>query len=97
MGQVVWSKRSTLSLKKIWKFYAKKLKTVSGANSVVIGIKKTGDALSVNILHQTEENLKSNQFRAVYKHFKIIYKVKDNRVLILQIFDSRQNPKKLES
>ena len=97
MGQVVWSKRSTVNLKKIWTFYVKKLKTVSGANSVVNGIKKTGDALTVDVVHQTEENLKSNQYRAVYKHFKIIYKVKDNRVLILQIFDSRQNPKKLKS
>ena len=97
MGQVVWSKKSTVNLKKIWDFYDKKSKTVSGANSVVNGIKKTGDALGIDVLHQTEENLKPNQYRAVYKHFKIIYKIKDNRVLILQIFDSRQHPKKLKS
>ncbi|WP_069675591.1 type II toxin-antitoxin system RelE/ParE family toxin [Formosa sp. Hel1_33_131] len=97
MGQVVWSKRSTINLKRIWNFYVKRLKTVSGANSVINGIKKTGDALSIDVLYQTEENLKSNQYRAVYKHFKIIYKIKDNRVLILQIFDSRQTPDKLKS
>ena len=97
MGQVVWSKRSTINLKRIWNFYVKRLKTVSGANSVINGIKKTGDALSIDVLYQTEENLKLNQYRAVYKHFKIIYKIKDNRVLILQIFDSRQTPDKLKS
>ena len=97
MEPVVWSKRSVLNLKKIWEFYAKELNTISGANSVIIGIKSTGDALSVDVLHQKEENLKPNQYRAIYKHFKIIYKIKDNRVLILQIFDCRQNPIRLKS
>ena len=97
MEPVVWSKRSVLNLKKIWEFYAKELNTISGANSVIIGIKSTGDDLSVDVLHQKEENLKPNQYRAIYKHFKIIYKIKDNRVLILQIFDCRQNPIRLKS
>jgi len=95
MEKVIWSKRSVESLKKIWNFYVYKLNTVSGANSIVDGIRKTGDNLSVNILHQTEEYLKPNQYRTVYKHFKIVYIVKNNQVQILQIFDSRQNPKKI--
>ena len=80
----------------IWDFYVKTLQTVSGARSVVNGIKKTGDSLSTIALHQTEENLKSDHYKAVYKHFKIIYKIKNNRVLILQIFDARQDPNKLK-
>lgn len=73
------------------------METVSGARSVVNGIKKTGNSLTTIALHQTEENLKSDQYRAIYKHFKIVYKIKNNRVLILQIFDARQNPNKLNS
>ena len=46
MGEVVWSKKSINSLKMIWDFYVKTLQTVSGARSVVNGIKKTGDSLS---------------------------------------------------
>ena len=92
--EIIWSKRSVSNLKKIWKFYAKE--TIFGANSIIKGIKKKGDSLSSNILHQTEENLRPDQYRAVYKYFKIVYKVKNNQVWILQIFDARQNPNKLK-
>jgi len=95
MEQVIWSKRSVINLRKIWNFYALELETITGANIVVKGIKKTGDALSINFLHQTEKYLKPNQFRVIYKHFKIIYIVKNNKILILQIFDSRQKPIKI--
>lgn len=93
--EVKWSKRSIANLKKIWKFYAEE--TITGADRVVKGIKKKGDSLTPNILHQTEENLKPDQYRAIYKYFKIVYKTKNNQVWILQIFDARQNPKKLKS
>ena len=92
--EVKWSKRSVANLKSIWKFYA--VETITGANSIVKGIKKKGDSLTPNILNQTEEYLKPDQYRAVYKYFKIVYKIKNNQVWILQIFDTRQDPKKLK-
>lgn len=92
--EVKWSKRSVTNLKKIWKFYAKE--TITGANKITKGIKRKGDALTPNILHQTEENLRPDQYRTVYKNFKIVYKVKSNQVWILQVFDARQHPKKLK-
>ncbi|MFV0238205.1 MAG: type II toxin-antitoxin system RelE/ParE family toxin [Flavobacteriales bacterium] len=94
---VVWSKRSVTNLKKIRDFYIKSLKTVTGANSIIKGIKQTGDALTPNILHQTEENLKLDQYRVIYKHFKIVYKVRGGEVWVLQVFDARQDPRKLKS
>ena len=94
MERVIWSKRTARNLNKIWRFYAKK--TISGADSIVKGIKNTGDALVPNVLHQTEENLRADQYRVIYKHFKIVYKVKNNQILILQIFDARQEPNKLK-
>ena len=93
--EVKWSKRSVANLRKIWKFYA--LETISGAQSIVKGIKKKGDSLTSNILHQTEDNLEPDQYRAIYRYFKIVYKIKNNQVWILQIFDARQDPKKLKS
>ena len=92
--EVIWSKRAVANLKLIWRFYEQR--SLSGANKIVQGIKKKGDSLSPNILHQTEENLQPNQYRAIYKYFKIIYMIKNNRVLILQIFDARQDPDKLK-
>jgi len=92
--EVIWSKRAVHHLKLIWKFYEKR--SLSGANNIVNGIKKKADSLAPNVLHQTEENLQPNQYRAIYKYFKIIYIVKNNRVLILQIFDARQDPDKLK-
>lgn len=91
--EVIWSKRSVENLRLIWEFYKKR--SLSGANKMVQGIKTKGDSLSPNILHQREENLQPNQYRAIYKYFKIIYMIKNNQVLILQIFDARQNPDKL--
>ena len=92
--EVIWSKRVVENLRIIWKFYKKH--SLIGANKIVQGIKTKGDSLSPYILHQTEENLQPNQYRAIYKYFKIIYMIKNNQVLILQIFDARQDPDKLK-
>lgn len=91
--EVIWSRRAIKSLKAIWEFYNQH--SHSAAVKMVNGIKKKGDALSTRVLHQSEEHLQLGQYRAVFKYFKIIYKVENDRVLILQIFDARQNPDKL--
>lgn len=92
--EVIWSKRAVQNLKLIYDFYKKH--SLSAADNMVRGIKRKGDALKPNILHQTEENLTPNQFRTVYRHYKIVYPVKRDRVMILQIFDARQNPSKFK-
>jgi len=93
---VIWSKRSVANLKKIRDFYLINLDTIYGANSIIKGIKKTGDALSPNFLHQSEAYLAANQYRAIYKHFKIVYMVRNDNIHILQVFDSRQEPLKIK-
>ncbi|MBL4746445.1 MAG: type II toxin-antitoxin system RelE/ParE family toxin [Flavobacteriaceae bacterium] len=93
---VIWSKKSVANLKKIWNFYTFNLNTIYGANNIVKGIKKTGAALNPNFLHQSEAYLATNQYRAIYKHFKIVYTVRNNDIHILQIFDSRQLPLKIK-
>ena len=94
MAQIIWSNRAKVNLKRIWNFYAEK--SINSADNMISGIINTAEQLQVNILYQREENLISEHRRVIFKHFKIIYKVVVEKILILQIFDSRQNPNKLK-
>ena len=94
MAQIIWSGRAKANLRKIYNFYAGK--NLNSADKIISGIVFTAEQLQINILYQREENLLAEHRRVIFKHFKIIYKISDKNILILQIFDSRQNPEKLK-
>ncbi|WP_423817999.1 type II toxin-antitoxin system RelE/ParE family toxin [Salinimicrobium sp. TIG7-5_MAKvit] len=44
--------------------------------------------------YQVEETLQGNYRRIIIRYFKIIYRPLENGILVLQVFDTRQNPRK---
>ena len=94
MAKIIWSNRAKVNLRRIWNFYAEK--SINSADNMISGIINTAEQLQVNILYQREDTLLTEHRRVIFKHFKIIYKVYNDNILILQIFDSRQNPNKLK-
>ncbi|MCW4467970.1 type II toxin-antitoxin system RelE/ParE family toxin [Flavobacterium sp. MFBS3-15] len=95
MEKVNWSKRSVNSLNKIWRFYAEKAGVVV-ADKIVLEIISEAESIIFASQYQNEEFLNNGQRRAIVRHFKVIYTFTGDVFRIYNIFDSRQNPKKLK-
>lgn len=93
MEEVIWSQQAKLDLFHIWKFYSSK--NLKAADKVIGKIIETAETITFSTQYQKEEFLEEWHRRALYKHFKIIYSVRNNNLLVLRIFDSRQNPSKM--
>lgn len=93
MGQVIWSKEGRASLQKIWSFYA--VKNITVADKIVAEITKTTREIRFPEQYQAEEIFEKDYRRAIVRHFKIIYRVEKNNIRILQVYDTRQDPKKM--
>jgi plasmid stabilization system protein ParE len=94
MGQVVWSTFAEISLAEIWSFYAKN--NIPAAEKVVEEIINAVEEIKYSKQFQREEFLEGKYRRAIVRHFKIIY-VEENQVLrIIDVFDTRQDPKKIK-
>ena len=95
MEKIIWSQASKVSLKHIWDFYAEK--NTSAADRIVEEIISAAENISYRDQYQVEELLQGKFRRAVVRHFKIIYKVQDDYLRIIDVFDARQHPDKMKS
>lgn len=94
MKKIIWSKRSDASLERIRKFYSEK--SITAAGKIVAEIIETAERIHFPEQYQIEESLGKNYRRAIVRHFKIIYRIDENgNIRILQIFDTRNDPKKM--
>lgn len=93
MEKVIWSEQAKLDLFHIWEFYS--LKNLKAADSILDKIVETAETITFPSQYQEEEFLEKRHRRAIYKHFKIIYSIVDQELHILKIFDTRQDPSKL--
>jgi plasmid stabilization system protein ParE len=98
--EVYWTDFSKKELKNIFDYY-KENASLNIANTLVVGItKETAKLKKQPNIGQKEDLLKKDlrDFRyVVYKNYKIIYLVnlKENRIEIFDVFDTRQNPMKI--
>ncbi|HET8804460.1 MAG TPA: type II toxin-antitoxin system RelE/ParE family toxin [Aequorivita sp.] len=99
--KVFWTGFSQQELERIYEYYREKAgtriakKLVDGIYNETLKLKQQPE------IGQLEELLKSRkeEFRyLIYKNYKIIYWVnyKENRIEINDVFDTRQNPVKIE-
>ena len=99
--KLFWTDFSQKELEKIYRYYREKTGTriakrlVNGIYNETLKLKKQPK------IGQTEELLKKREqeFRyLVYENYKIIYWInnKENRIEINDVFDTRQNPIKIE-
>ena len=95
MEQIVWSNIARLSLKDIWDFYAEK--STPAADKIIEEIISAAESLSYKDQYQVEELLGEEFRRAVVRHFKVIYRVHEDHLRIIDVFDARQNPNTLKN
>ena len=99
--KIYWTDFSKKELQNIFEYY-KENASLKVAKSLTIGIaKETLKLKKQPEIGQIEELLidRPNEFRyLVYKNYKIIYWINKNknRIEIINVFDTRQNPAKLE-
>lgn len=98
--KVFWLEFAENKLEDIYAFYSVKAgkriakKLINGIVDATIGIEKHPESgqIEINLQHREQE------FRyLLFKNYKIVYRVNHNynRVEIANIFDTRQNPEKI--
>jgi toxin ParE1/3/4 len=99
MAQIIWTYFATLELKNIYLYYklvANKRVADKIKKSIFLATKK----LSKNpLLGHIEENLtelKQGHRYLVDGNYKIIYRLINDEIYIVDIFDCRQNPQKMK-
>ncbi len=88
---ILWSKRASKSLENIFNYYFNL--SNQSAERIRKDILKTVSSLRFVEQYQVDE-INPDYRRMVIRHYKIIYKVKKQSILILDIFDTRQDPAK---
>lgn len=100
MRQVNWTYFATLELKKIYLYY-KLAATPKVADKIKKSILNSTKQLSKTpLIGQIEENLielKQEHRYIVEGNYKIIYRIIDKDIFIVDVFDCRQIPQKMKS
>jgi plasmid stabilization system protein ParE len=92
--RILWDNKAKSDLKLLFDFI--KIKSLHGANNVVQDIVNQTKGIHFAEQYQVDELLGEPFRRIIVRDFKIIYKVQnETEIRILQIFDTRQNPNKL--
>lgn len=89
--QVIWTHHAKQQLKDIFNYY--KDKSPQGAENVKNEILKAGRDLVFTKQYQKDE-IEPDFRRIIVRHYKLIYSVNNSTIVILRIFDTRQNPSK---
>ncbi len=50
---------------------------------------------NIQMFPESDKKLKNNNRGIIKSHYKIVYKIEADSIIILHIWDTRQNPKKL--
>jgi len=97
--EILWTKIALNNTKKVYKFYIKNANK-DVADQIVDEIFQSIKTLEYsNSIGQEEDNLKhlkGGHRYLVIRHNKVIYKLKDEKVFITHVFDTRQQPDKLK-
>jgi toxin ParE1/3/4 len=96
--KIVWTNYAINNLKEIYDFYwlnRSKKSAIKVKNSIFIA---TGQLINYPESGQIEENLKlgNNIYRYIISYnCKIIYRISSNEIIIIDVFDTRKNPDKM--
>lgn len=94
--KTIWSDRAKAQLKQIHDHIKYVKKTPQGAANV----KRDILAASKNVTYVEQyqkDNVNPEYRRIVVRHYKLLYKEKNGKILILRVFDTYQNPFRLMS
>jgi plasmid stabilization system protein ParE len=94
--EVVWSKTATTQLKQVYDYLKYYRKTPQGAENVRRDIlNATSNILAVE--QYQKDDINPNYRRIVVRNYKLIFKESGSKIIILRVFDTRQQPNKLLS
>lgn len=92
--KILWDDQAKEDLRLIFDFI--KIKSLQGARNVIHDIVKQSKSIHYAEQYQADEILGEPYRRMIVRDFKIIYKVHSEiEIRVLQIFDTSQNPNKL--
>jgi toxin ParE1/3/4 len=98
--KVVWTRKAKTQIKDIFDFYSKKVSTAL-ANRIIAGIaQKPSILLKHPELGQKEsllEDINPDLRYIVEGNYKLIYFKNEKHIVIVSVFDTRQNPSKIRS
>jgi len=92
--QIIWGNRAKNDLKDIHLFYA--AKSNKDAGEMIDSIIKAAESIVFAEQYRVDEFLGNPYRRLIVKHCKIVYRLKNNTIVIFRVFDTRQNPSKLK-
>ncbi len=92
LEKIIWTNSAKTSLRHIWQFYAEI--NADLADKIIREILEGAEKLVFLEQYQVEETLRGNYRRIIIRHFKIICRPLGNGILVLQVFDTRQNTEK---
>jgi len=94
--QIIWTKPAISDLKEINDYYTKFSKKV--ADKIVSELTNKPKELLVTGFENAYQfdDINHNYRRLIVRHYKILYRISVNKIIINRIFNCRQNPEKLE-
>lgn len=91
--KIVWTRTARDQLKAIYDYYRFVKKTPQGASNLRNEILE--HTKSIRFIHQYQKDeIQPEYRRIIVRHYKILYKQIDKRIVILRIFNTYQNPGK---
>jgi len=88
--KVVWSNRARVQLKSIHDYIKNKLQSPQGARNIKRDILNTSKSIVFAEQYEVDD-IQPEYRRMLVRHYKILYKEKQDKIHILGIFDTQQS------
>ena len=89
--KVIWTTKAKEQLKSIYKYYKEEKHTLQGAKNVKNDILKASREITFVAQYQQDE-IQPEYRRIIVRHYKLLYKEIDGKIVILRIFNTYKKP-----
>lgn len=89
-----WTDKAKTQLKQIHDYLKYEKKTPQGAANVKADLIQASKGVTYADQYQ-KDDINPNYRRIVVRHYKLIYKEENGKIIILRIFDTLRNPERL--
>jgi plasmid stabilization system protein ParE len=96
--KVIWTVPAKAYLKEIYLYYyevAGRKVALSIQKNIMVAAKKLASMVELGLIEPELEHTKFQYRSLIAGNYKIIYRIADGHIYIVDVFDTRQNPEKL--
>lgn len=93
--RITWSRRAQEDRKQIFEYWNHRNKSKSYSKKLNLLFIELAELISIHVQIGRKTDMKGVRLKLV-SHFALIYEYSEKELRILSIFDTRQNPKKLD-